>query len=151
MTSILRVSLGALTIVALSAVAAQAKQETINTPAKATAAESSSASHGADPSCCAPPPKCRPRCISYKHHLTLRKTCCTCKTIKVVLQVYDPCCCCCVDVPVCLPACCCDTPCKSARGGLIARGVTTFTWNCGYKVRVVMGPQGNLVVHSYGR
>jgi hypothetical protein len=105
----------------------------------------------ADPNCCAPCPKCCPRCISYKHHRTLRRTCCGCETRNVVLQVYDPCCCCCVDVPVCIPACCCDAPCVSARGGLIARSVTTFKWNCGYKVIVVMGPRGDLLVHSYGR
>lgn len=151
MTSLLRVSLAALALVALMTVAAQAKQEANTTPVKATAASASDASASADPSCCAPPPKCCPRCITYRHHRTLRKTCCTCETIKVCLQVYDPCCCCCVDVPVCIPACCCGTPSKSARGGLLVRSVTTFHWCCGYKVRVVMGPKGNLVVHSYGR
>jgi hypothetical protein len=151
MGSIFRTSLAALAVVALSAVVAQAKQEVLQAPAKVAAADSNNTSASADPSCCAPSPKCYPRCISYKHHLTLRKTCCTCETIKVVLQVYDPCCCCCVDVPVCIPACCCDTPCKSSRGGLIARSVTHFNWCCGYRVKVVMGPKGNLVVHSYGR
>jgi hypothetical protein len=115
-----------------------------------SSSENASASSG--PSCCepAPCPKCCSRCISYCHHNTLRKTCCTCETKKIVLQVYDPCCCCCVDVPVCVPACCCN-PCVTSRGGLIARGVTTFKFDCGYCIKVVMGPKGNLVVHSYGR
>jgi hypothetical protein len=67
-----------------------------------------------------------------------------------VLQVYDPCCCCCIDVPVCVPACCCN-PCASSRGGLLVRGVTTYRFDCGYRVRIVMGHKGNLAVHTYGR
>jgi hypothetical protein len=151
MASIFRISLAALAVVAMSAVVAQAKQEVLQAPAKAAAGQSNNTSASSDSSRSAPPPKYCQRCISYKHHLTLRRTCCTCKTINVVLQVYDPCCCCCVDVPVCIPACCCGAPSQWSRGGLIARSVTHFRWCCGYRVKVVMGPRGNLVVHSYGR
>ena len=139
----------AIATISLLASAAWAKQE-VKTEVKLTSAANVASS--ADPGYCtpAPCPKCCPRCISYKHHWTLRKTCCCCETKEVVLQVYDPCCCCCIDVPVCVPACCCN-PCASSRGGLLVRGVTTYCFDCGYKVRIVMGPRGNLVVHTYGR
>ena len=146
-----RITIAALAVFALSlclGASAWAKQEV--EPKVAAKPVSAGASANASPSCAAPCPKCSPRCISYKHHRTLRRTCCTCQTKKIVLQVYDPCCCCCIDVPVCIPACCCN-PCASSRCGVIARSVTTFRFDCGYKVVVIVGPQGNLVVHSYGR
>jgi hypothetical protein len=152
MASALRLCIAVLAFcaaLALATASARAKQEAIAPGAVQPQIAGPASPSDASPSC-APCKKCSPRCISYKHHPTLRRTCCTCQTKKVVLQVYDPCCCCCIDVPVCVPACCCN-PCASARGGLIARSVTTFRFDCGYKVMVVVGPQGNLVVHSYGR
>lgn len=97
-------------------------------------------------------PACAP-CISYCHHRTLRKTCCgCCDTLKILLPVQDPCCCTnIVEVPVCLPGCCTDAPCVSSRCGLFGRGIVTYTWCCGYKVRVVFNKCGDVVVHSYGR
>lgn len=148
---------GLLVVVAALAGVAQAKQEVVAPGTRATAASASNASAAsaaaaasADPDCCAPCPKCCPRSITYKHTPTLRKTCCCCGTKEIVLQVYDPCCCCCIDVPVCIPSCCCNMS-VSERCGLLVRGVTTFRWDCGYKIKVLMGHKGNLIVHSYGR
>lgn len=91
--------------------------------------------------------------ISYRHHCSLRKTCCcSCATIKTVLTVDDPCCCGnSIAVPVCLPDCCDDCPRVVRDGGHLGRGVTTFVWCCGYKVKVVVDRCGDVVVHSYGR
>lgn len=90
--------------------------------------------------------------ISYHHHCTVRKTCCTCGTIQQVLMVADPCCCGkVIAVPVCLPDCCSEAPSVDDRCGVLGRGVTVFHWCCGYKVKVVVGHCGDVVVHSYGR
>jgi len=91
--------------------------------------------------------------ISYHHHCTLRKTsCCSCGTIRQVLMVDDPCCCGkTIAIPVCLPDCCDDQPKSSGHCGPLGRGVTTFHWCCGYKVKVVVDRCGDVTVHSYGR
>lgn len=136
--------------VCFSAASAQAHQEVIDAPVSLTSAKL--VTSAGDPSCCAPCAKCSKRCITYKHHPTLFKTCpCSCKTKKVVVQVYDPCCCCCIDVTVCIPDCCSDCVTSRSRGGLINRSVTNFRWSNGYRARIVVGPAGNVVVHTYGR
>lgn len=101
----------------------------------------------ADPSCCPPP------CITYKHHCTLKKTCCgCCEPIKVMLTVKDPCCCDkYVEIPICLPGCCKGEPSVCGKCGVLGRGVVTYDWCCGYKVRVVFDKCGDVTVHSYGR
>lgn len=98
-----------------------------------------------------------PACVSYVHHNTLRRTCrgcdCCCKPPMIVmLTVTDPCCCTNVlEIPVCVPACCCDVPKCSSRVGLLGRGRVNYTWCCGYRVEVVFDKCGSVVVHSYGR
>ena len=95
---------------------------------------------------------CKPVCIKYLHHCTVRKTCCGCDTIKSVLCVTDPCCCGkTVEVPVCLPCDCTDTPKICDRCTILGRSSVTYKWCCGYKVKVVFDRCGNVTVHSYGR
>lgn len=95
---------------------------------------------------------CADHCITYRHHNTLRKTCCGCEeSVKTTLKVTDPCCCCCVEIPICLPACCKGEPKVCCQKGLMGRNVVTYEWCCGYKVRVVFERCGDITVHSYGR
>ena len=122
---------------------------------------------GAD-GCCDPVPACapaQPACapcaaccyeprIRYVAHRLCRRVCCCCapEPRQTILQVQDPGSCCCrlVDVPICLPGCCDDAPCVRSRGGLFCRGVVTYTWCCGYTVRVVFHHRGDITVHTYG-
>lgn len=106
-----------------------------------------SASASTDSSCC----PTVDRCIRYRHHRTLRRTCCGCGTMKLVLQVKDCCRCCCVNVPVCVPCGCTDAPSVCTTRGLFGRQAVTYTWCCGYKVRVEFDRCGDVIVHSYGR
>lgn len=100
---------------------------------------------------------CAPACVKYVHHATLRRTCNGCNScgqppIVAILPVQDPNCCSrCLEIPVCLPSCCCDVPKCSASHGLLGRGKVTYTWCCGYKVVVVFRKNGEVLVHSYGR
>lgn len=111
----------------------------------------------ADPSCCAPAPApvvcCKQPCITYKHHCTLRRTCCDCckPPLKIVLKVQDPCTCCTYDVPVCLPGCCCGEPVVCDKVGILGRASVTYEWCCGYRVKVVFDRCGDITVHSFGR
>lgn len=90
--------------------------------------------------------------IKYRHHCTLRKTCCSsCETYKTVLQVCDPCCGCTVDIPLCLPCCCEGSPKVCDRSGHFGRYSVTYEWCCGYRVKVVFDRCGDVTVHSYGR
>lgn len=98
-----------------------------------------------------------PPCVKYVHHRTILKTCRGCSScclppITAILPVQDPNCCTrCLNIPVCLPACCCDVPKCSASRGLLGRGRVTYTWCCGYRVVVVFRKNGEVIVHSHGR
>lgn len=90
-------------------------------------------------------------CVRYVQHRVHRKTCCDCgASYQTVLTVVDPKSCCPIDVPVCVPACCTDLPQCSGRDGILGRGITKFSWCCGYSVRVVVGHRGDVTVHYYG-
>jgi hypothetical protein len=105
------------------------------------------------PDACAPAVDCCPqRCIRYVKHRRLRCVCCGCckPPVETVLRVQDPCDCTVVEVPVCLPPCCEDAPCVRSRCGLLCRGVVTYDWCCGFKVRVVFRHCGDIVVHTFG-
>ena len=89
--------------------------------------------------------------VRYVQHCPHRKTCCGCgSSYQTILTVIDPVTCCPIDVPVCLPTCCTGQPASSGRKGLLVRGVTSYSWCCGYTVRIVVGHHGNVVVHYYG-
>jgi hypothetical protein len=98
------------------------------------------------------PPCCTKPCISYRHHRRCRRhCCCDCRPpVSVVLQVVDPCRSCYVEVPVCLPACCGDTPTVCSRRGLFGRRIVDYSWCCGYHIKVVFRRCGDLIVHCYG-
>jgi len=66
------------------------------------------------------------------------------------VTVQDPRTCCLVDVPVCLPGCCTGAPLVQGRAGLFGRGITTYCWDCGYRMRVVVGNHGDVTVHYFG-
>ncbi len=90
-------------------------------------------------------------CIRYVQHCSHRKTCCDCgPTHQAVLTVIDPKTCCPIEVPVCLPSCCTGYPQCSGRDGLFGRGITNYSWCCGFKVRIVVGHHGDVTVHYYG-
>ena len=90
-------------------------------------------------------------CVRYVQHCPHRKTCCGCgSSYQTVLTVIDPKTCCSIDVPVCLPTCCTGQPVCSGRNGLFGRGITSYSWCCGYTVRVVVGSHGDVTVHYYG-
>ncbi len=90
-------------------------------------------------------------CVRYVQHHPHRKTCCDCgSSYQTVLTVIDPKSCCAIDVPVCLPSCCTGQPLGSGRNGLFGRGITSYSWCCGYSVRIVVGHHGDVTVHYYG-
>jgi hypothetical protein len=90
-------------------------------------------------------------CITYRGQRAL-DVCCGCEPpIKTVLLVKDPVTCCCVEVPICLPACCTDAPEVCAREGLLGRGVVTHDWCCGFSVKVTFRNRGDVVVTYSGR
>ena len=90
-------------------------------------------------------------CVRYVQHCPHRKTCCGCgSSYQTVLTVIDPKTCCQIEVPVCLPSCCTGYPQSSGRDGLFGRGITNYSWCCGYSVRIVVGSCGDVTVHYYG-
>ena len=132
--------------------------------APAPAAEAAPAPAVVEVACCEPAPKCcrvpkcccpKDPCIKYWNHrlpLKCHKRCCECQPpTEMILQVKHPCCCeCTVDVPVCAPACLKGEPQVTSCCGLLGRGVVTYTWCDGFKVRVVFQHDGDLLVHTYG-
>ena len=98
------------------------------------------------------PPCCDQRKITYRKHHRLRRVCCDpcLPPLNMVLQVPDPCTGCPIDVPVCVPACCADLPKVCPRKGLLGRRITEFEWCCGYRIKVVVKHNGDLIVHCYG-
>lgn len=90
-------------------------------------------------------------CVRYVQHCPHRKSCCGCgSSYQTVLTVTDPRTCCPIAVPVCLPSCCTGQPMGSGRNGLFGRGITSYSWCCGYTVRIVVGHHGDVTVHYYG-
>jgi len=70
---------------------------------------------------------------------------------KIVLVVKDPCYCdCSLEVPICLPSCCKGEPCVTSRCGVLCRGVVTYKWCCGFRVKVIFRNCGDVLVVSYG-
>ena len=123
----------------------------------APTAEDAPAPAVVDTACCPAPNCCCPKdpCIKYwNHHLLLKchHRCCECQPpTQMILQVKHPCCCgCTVEVPVCVPACLKGEPQVSSCCGPLGRGVVTYTWCGGFKVRVVFQLHGDLLVHTYG-
>lgn len=107
--------------------------------------------------CAAPVPApcvcCPTPCIKYRHALLpLCKPCCDpCKPpIKAVLAVKNPCTCCPVEVPVCLPSCCCGEPKVSCRKAVLGAGVVTYDWCCGVSVTVRFDKCGDVLVTYHG-
>jgi hypothetical protein len=89
--------------------------------------------------------------VRYVQHHPHKRNCCGCQTsYKTTLTVYDPCNCCMIEVPVCLPGCCTDTPSVGGRGGLFGQGITNYYWRCGFNIRVVVSKRGDVTVHYYG-
>jgi hypothetical protein len=102
-----------------------------------------------DDRCCdvAPAPTCPTPCITY-HHRRIRKACydpCA-GMAEMVLAVKNPCSCCTVEVPVCVPVCCVDVPCVDSRCGLFGRGIVEYSWECGFRVLVVINKHGDVRV-----
>ncbi len=121
------------------------------------AAEDAPAPAVVDTACCPAPNCCCPKdpCIKYWNHRLLlkgHKRCCECQPpTQMILKVKHPCCCgCTVEVPVCVPACLKGEPQVTSCCGPLGRGVVTYTWCDGFKVRVVFQLHGDLLVHTYG-
>ena len=97
--------------------------------------------------CCAKP------CIKYKYHRRCRKVCCTAEPpIKMVLLVKNPADCegCHVEIPVCIPGCCTDVPCVRDRCGIFHRGIVTYDYASGFRIKVIFRARGDIVVRYYG-
>lgn len=78
--------------------------------------------------CCAPPPP-----------------------VEVTLLVCHPCTGCKVPVTVCVPACCAtEQPAVCSRAAIIGKQLTTFSYCCGYEVKVRWDHCGNPVVRTRG-
>lgn len=104
--------------------------------------------HKAD--CCGPV-CCYNPCIKYVDACRAKR-CSDCgPKIETVLLVKDPCTCCLVQVPVCIPACCCGEPCVDARIGLLGTGKVFFKWDCGYELKVAFAKTGDIKVVYLGR
>ena len=89
--------------------------------------------------------------LRYKHHHTIRRTCCgCCPPQKILLDVLDPCCKP-VAIPVPVPGCCQGDPHVSTGRDILGRFSYTYRWRSGYKVDVVFRPRGDVVVHTWGR
>jgi len=106
-------------------------------------------SYASAPCVCCPTP-----CITYRHALLdlgrlCRPKCCK-PPVKLVLQTKNPCTCCPVDVPVCLPGCCCDEPVVACRKTLLGEGIVTYDWCCGVSVTIRYKKCGNLLVTYRG-
>ncbi len=67
---------------------------------------------------------------------------CTPPPQKIVLHVIHPCTGCNIDIPACVPACCCEPPCISHHKTLFGAGKTIFKWKCGHKVVVRFSKKG---------
>lgn len=117
----------------------------------------------AAPSCTAPvPAPCAPApcvccptpCIKYRHAvLDLGRLCrpkCCKPPIKAVLATKNPCTCCPVDVPVCLPGCCCDEPVVDCKKTLLGEGLVTYSWCCGVSVSIRYKKCGEVLVTYRG-
>jgi hypothetical protein len=91
------------------------------------------------------------RPVSYKRHPLLGPKCnCCLPPLKMVLQVTDPCTGCLVDVPVCIPGCCCDVPSVCCRRGLFGRSIVSYEWCCGFHLNVIFDRHGCVSVHYFG-
>ncbi|MGC3969819.1 MAG: hypothetical protein QM775_21560 [Pirellulales bacterium] len=101
------------------------------------------------PCTCCPTP-----CIRYRNAvLDLKRTrCCDpcAPPLKSVLCVKNPCTCCPVEVPVCLPSCCCGEPKVSCRKAAFGAGVVTYDWCCGVSVVVRFDKCGDVLVTYRG-
>ena len=98
---------------------------------------------------CAPAPCCPAPCITYRHRGP--KLCCGCApSVETVLAVSNPCTCCPVQVPVCLPSCCCGEPTVCCHRGLVGRDVVSYQWCCGFRVDVRFLACGDIVVVTHG-
>lgn len=100
------------------------------------------------PCVCCPPP-----CIRYRNAIfDLKRVCCDpCKPpLASVLCVKNPCTCCPVEVPVCLPSCCCGEPKVTCRKTLVGSGTVTFAWCCGVSVVVRFDKCGDVLVTYRG-
>ncbi len=93
-------------------------------------------------------------CIKYRS-VGWRRICCDpcLPPLKAVLAAKDPCCCtaCYLDIPVCLPPCCTDSPCVTSHRGLFGNGNVCYEWCCGFKVKITFKKCGDVLVTSYGR
>jgi len=101
------------------------------------------------PCVCCPTP-----CIKYRHAAfdlgrLCRPKCCK-PPVKLVLATKNPCTCCPVDVPVCLPGCCCGEPIVDCRKTLIGEGIVTYDWCCGVSVTIRYKKCGEVLVTYRG-
>jgi hypothetical protein len=108
------------------------------------------------PAPCAPAPCvcCPTPCIKYRHAvLDLGRLCrpkCCKPPIKAVLATKNPCTCCPVDVPVCLPGCCCGEPVVDCRKTIVGEGLVTYSWCCGVSVSIRYKKCGEVLVTYRG-
>lgn len=101
--------------------------------------------------CCQP--CCPTPCIKYRNAIfDCKVRCCDpcAPPTKAVLHVKNPCTCCPVDVPVCLPSCCCGEPCVECKKGLLGSSTVSYKWCCGVTVNVRFDKCGDVLVTYRG-
>jgi len=101
--------------------------------------------------CCGP--VCPTPCIKYRNAwLDCKVRCCDpCKPpVQAVLHVKNPCTCCPVDVPVCLPNCCCGEPKIDCKKTLLGDGMVSYSWCCGVTVNIRFDRCGDVLVTYRG-
>lgn len=101
--------------------------------------------------CCTP--ACPTPCIKYRNAiLDCKVRCCDpCKPpVQAVLHTKNPCTCCPVDVPVCLPSCCCGEPTIDCKKTLLGDGMVSYKWCCGVTVNIRYDRCGDVLVTYRG-
>ncbi|MAR10372.1 MAG: hypothetical protein CL681_10410 [Blastopirellula sp.] len=96
----------------------------------------------------APAACCTPEVVYRQAHLLCRRICV--ERASTTLIVKDECTSCCYAIPVCVPVCCLEGGCVTERCGLLGRRVIVYTWDCGFKLEIVMRARGDVLVVYHG-
>lgn len=90
------------------------------------------------------------RRVDYRYQHPRHGKYAKCDTAPVTLLIKDPCNGCMVEVPICVPCCCLDVPpeiCWSR--GAFKRDVVTYSWGCGYDVRIAFRNKTDALIVTY--
>jgi hypothetical protein len=90
------------------------------------------------------------RPIDYRYQHPRHGKYAKCDTTPITLLINDPCTGCPVEVPICVPCCCLDCPPEVCWGrGAFGRDAVTYSWGCGYDVRIAFRNRSNELIVTY--